>query len=370
VNVAGWNLSDLTLMAASAMSFTLTATATERSAAGNTSTAQAFEPVTVNAATTNGAPQLPNLFSSYPVRPSWQVAGVDYAVGLPAGTALKDPLVQSNLPAGTSINTTYNFVSVNANNVTLSGFDFSLHGGVQVFIAPGVTGTTITDNYFGGDNNIPLRISPGANNTVFTHNTIDGAGPSNTGVAVMGELIYNQGGNLTVEYNYIHDSGSRFLGEYGSGTLIYDYNLLENAGEDAGAHGNFIEWNSSGTFTNPQVDYNTIVQSITQSGAEAIQMYDQTSTGSIVNGDIGWNTIISVPTQLVDADYNGGGTGPAMSYLIHAGSGGAGNAPATGVVHDNFMDATSAFGALYPNLTGFTYSDNINLVTGAQIPSP
>ena len=38
-----------------------------------------------------GAPQMSTLLSGYAVRPSWNVAGVDYAVGVPAGTALKDP---------------------------------------------------------------------------------------------------------------------------------------------------------------------------------------------------------------------------------------------------------------------------------------
>ena len=37
-----------------------------------------------------GAPQLPNLLSGYAVRAPWNVAGVDYAVGVPTGTALKD----------------------------------------------------------------------------------------------------------------------------------------------------------------------------------------------------------------------------------------------------------------------------------------
>src|SRR5262249_7565368 len=37
-----------------------------------------------------GTPQLPNLFAGEAVRPPWMVAGVDYAVGVPAGTALTD----------------------------------------------------------------------------------------------------------------------------------------------------------------------------------------------------------------------------------------------------------------------------------------
>ena len=35
-------------------------------------------------------PQRPNLLAGYAARPPWQVAGVDYAVGVPAGTQLQD----------------------------------------------------------------------------------------------------------------------------------------------------------------------------------------------------------------------------------------------------------------------------------------
>ena len=37
-----------------------------------------------------GQPQLPNLLSGYAVRAPWQVAGVDYHVGIAAGTTLKE----------------------------------------------------------------------------------------------------------------------------------------------------------------------------------------------------------------------------------------------------------------------------------------
>ena len=36
-----------------------------------------------------GTPQLPTLLNGYAVRPSWNVAGVDYYVGVPTGTVLK-----------------------------------------------------------------------------------------------------------------------------------------------------------------------------------------------------------------------------------------------------------------------------------------
>jgi len=41
------------------------------------------------------------LLSGYVVRPPWKVAGVDYAVGVPAGTALADPTTIFDTGSGT-----------------------------------------------------------------------------------------------------------------------------------------------------------------------------------------------------------------------------------------------------------------------------
>ena len=78
-----------------------------------------------------GTPQLPTLFSGEAVRPTWMVAGVDYAVGIPTGTVLKD--WQSLSGPGISING--NMVRIdNTNGVQISNVDFSLHGGAILYI--------------------------------------------------------------------------------------------------------------------------------------------------------------------------------------------------------------------------------------------
>ena len=55
---------------------------------------------------------------------SWQVAGVDYAVGVPAGTVLKDPMTINM--AGVSLDVADQIANVTGNNVVLSGYHFSL----------------------------------------------------------------------------------------------------------------------------------------------------------------------------------------------------------------------------------------------------
>src|SRR5262249_15001864 len=92
--------------------------------AGNVTT---FDPTAMlgdgSANAPSGTPQAPNLLSGEAVRPSWMVAGVDYAVG-PNHTPSLDPAT-INMP-GVSVNNTTRMVDVSGNNVTLDGYDFSL----------------------------------------------------------------------------------------------------------------------------------------------------------------------------------------------------------------------------------------------------
>ncbi len=368
VNVAGWNLSSLTIMAASAMTFAATATAVVQDAGGNIGSASAAEAVTVNSPSSSyadgsagasaGTPEVPTLFSGDAVRPPWQVAGVDYHVGVPSGMVLKDPSVSGNLPAGASLNG--QTIIVTGNNLTLNGFDFSGGGGYGIYIEPGVSGTQITNNLFvdsSPTSPIPVNIASGASNTYVGYNTINGGGVN--GNQTFDETIYNLGTGLTVEYNWIYDAPGRFVST-GAGSLVYKYNLLENGGWLSGVHLNFLQF-GGGTVSNPQVDFNTLVQYQTIANGEGFQMYNNT-TGSITNGDIGNNTMVSSSTAI-----QSGAPGPAISYWIHAGSNSQYPSPATGAVHDNYIDTSSAYGAFYPGLSGFTYSNNISLMTGAQL---
>lgn len=88
-------------------------------------------------------PQLPNLLSGYAVRPPWQVAGVDYAVGIAAGTVLKDPAAMHI--SGVSIDTAHKLVIVSGSNVVLDGWNFN---DWTVSIASGARTSTVTNNNF------------------------------------------------------------------------------------------------------------------------------------------------------------------------------------------------------------------------------
>ena len=350
VSVAAWSLSTLTLSAAVAMTAVLGVTATVQDAQGNTSSAAASEAVTVNSASSGypdgsanasaGTPQLPTLLSGYPVRPPWKVAGVDYHVGVPTGMTLKTPTA-ANMPAGASLSG--QTIRVTGNNVTISGFDFSGNGGYAIYINPGASGTSITDNYFAYSSPTapapPIFISSGASNTYIAYNTINGGGAN--GPTSYVQLISNSGSGLTVEYNYMYDAPGRFVST-GGGPLVYEFNLLENGGWTAGVHLNFLQ-NSTGAMVNPIVDFNTLVQARTLSPGEGFQMETALTNNSITGADLSYNTMISQATALQP-----GAANPAISYFIHAGSNSNFPGPATGTASNNYIDTTSAYGAIYP----------------------
>jgi hypothetical protein len=302
---------------------------------------------------TAGKPQLPNLLTSYPVRPPWQVAGVDYYVGVrPNETPLKDPTVQADLPAGATVDAAHSLIRITGNNVTLDGFDFSLHGGYSVYV-DNASGTRITNSYFLGG--VPVTDHGKSSNTHVSCDTIDGGGTN--GNLSYGELL-TLGPGAIVEYNWIKNAPQHFLSVSGGGSVFYRYNLLQDGGWGAGQHLNYLQI-VNGRFINVQVNFNTMVQHATPAKGEGFQVYIN-SAGSIINGEIGYNTLITAADP---------GT-VAESYIIHAGSNSQYPSPASGMVHDNYIDASGSYAAFYPNLSGFTYIGNLNLVTGAGLRYP
>src|SRR5262249_51657820 len=139
-----------------------------------------------------GLAQRPDLLKGKAVRPPWQVAGVDYAVGAPSGTTLKNPAAISM--SGVSVDAANKIVTVSGNNVKLDGYDFSLNGGWGVVVKG--ANATISDSKFvvGSNHNAPIQGTASASNLTVTHTSVDGAGldVGNTG------LIQMQGAGLSV----------------------------------------------------------------------------------------------------------------------------------------------------------------------------
>jgi hypothetical protein len=166
-----------------------------------------------------GPPQYPHLLSGYaatidgPKGLGCKVAGVDYRVGVPAHQVLRDP-ANGDLPPGCRFSN--HFVACAANNTTIQGWDFTLHGGLQLMVANGVQGTTIEANRFavGANCLAPIRLLGPAGTTRITHNAIDGGG------AACGTL----GDGLSADV---------FAGRAASGaSVVFEWNEHVNIGED------------------------------------------------------------------------------------------------------------------------------------------
>ncbi|MCG2645820.1 MULTISPECIES: Ig-like domain-containing protein, partial [Bradyrhizobium] len=355
-------------------------TATATDAAGNASAASASLDVTVNSTSSgyadgsssahSGTPQLASLLDSYAVRPPWQVAGVDYAVGVPAGTALKDPSVAANLPAGVSIDAANHVVNILGNNVTLDGFDFSKSGGWTVVIKPGTTGTTTIENCnFSLGANQPVAIDAGSSNvgnlTVlncsFDGNqmNIPSVQPPPAGTGLGAAINYNGTGTFIAKYNYIHDMPADGI-DLGNGTVTptIQYNVFEGLGYTPGSHPDPIQFVGD-VVNNAMIAYNTIYQPQGVEPNEGLAVQAQLGS-TITNTTIANNVIIA--------------TGPNMSVSLNIGLfQDSGNVLNGVIVSNNYVDPTgtftdTGFGDLAAEVQGsnLTIENNINLLTGKK----
>jgi hypothetical protein len=378
VDVTDWDVLDLSITLPDADDFTLTAVATTQDSQRDVASASVNEVVTVTpaaatlsvvtsagvATTTQssstpayndgsanapaGTPQLPSLLAGYAVLPPWEVAGVNYAVGVPAGTTLQNPTAISM--AGAGADTATHIVFVTGNNVTLSGYDFGLAGGWQIYIEPGATNTVIENsNFLAGSNNlVPINAGSGVGNLTVQYNTFNG-GSSST--AVWALVNYNGSGTFVAEYNSFLNSVEDAI-DFSAGTMttIVKYNVFYKLGTDPGAHADSVQYNGV-TSTNSVIAFNTIYEP-NASGMQGIQVSAQNG-GSIINTTVENNVVVA--------------KGPAltMSYSI------AVAVTSGAVVDDNYIDFSGAYGPFYPpSGSNLTFSGNVNMTTGAQIAAP
>ncbi len=297
-----------------------------------------------------GSPLLPNLLAGYAARPPWKVAGVDYAVGVPAGTILRDPA--TIVMPGVSIDVARHFVSIDKSNVTLSGYDFGLSGGWGIVVQPGVTNTVIENSSFhvGLTNLVPIHAYAGAGDLSIQNNTFDGGGGTS---GVVWALIYYLGsGTFAAKYNSFLNAPADAI-DFGGGTMttIVDYNVFHNLGTAPGAHADTVQYVGTNS-TNAVIAFNTVT-----SGEEGIQLAAQNHS-TLINSAIENNVVVAKGPPLT------------MSYSI-AVQQASGNKIDSVVVAGNYIDCTGAYGPFYtPTGSRLAFVGNVNMTTGSQIPSP
>jgi hypothetical protein len=223
-------------------------------------------------ANANGSVQFTNFFTSralqssqtYVTRPPWNVAGVDYPVGVPTNISLKDPST-GTLPTGCTYHTTPQLeVACNstAADIDFNGWDFSLHNGIFLTINSNVTSTNFTIencNFAYGSNlmqdfyMVQFPPSGGPTNIIVKNTTFDGkgltwtnavtsgAGPSvalNTGNAAVGSINVTYSAFLGVtsrNASYPGGNGNSFVWKYNYSEGISYYNAQITATIDNGS---------------------------------------------------------------------------------------------------------------------------------------
>jgi hypothetical protein len=164
---------------------------------------------------------------------------------------------------------------------------------------------------------------------------------------------------VVLEYNWIKDAPQTAILLSGNASVTIRYNLIEDSGWVPGTHAPTLAL-AGGSFEAPLISFNTFVQHETLSGGEGL-LITAAGTGSIANAETVNNTLIASPSpdgMLV------------QSFMIHAGSDAAAPAPATGAVHDTFIDARGALAPFYLAAAGFTHTHNIDMATGSEIGVP
>lgn len=221
-----------------------------------------------------GSANFSTILSSYTKRPPWNVAAVDYRVGIPSTTVLQD-VTTATLPTGASYNSSTNTVTVSGNNVTLNGYDFSLHNGTLLT----VTGAndTIENSYFAlGSNQCPtagsctgtmIQFTSASSNPTMLNNEVNGNDIATT-LQAGAMVTIASSGTATMHYNYFHDSGEDAVDvQASSSTQIdkFEYNAWYKTGVNT-AHQDTIQWYNTTIGSGSSVGFNTVYQTVPQPG--------------------------------------------------------------------------------------------------------
>lgn len=309
------------------MSITITAQVTDAvgvvAVATATATQQASGDGSAGAPT--GTPQFQSLRAAYATPPkefpSFNVAGVDYRVGINTGVVLKNPALISM--AGVSVSG--HQVTVTGSNITLDGYDFSLNGGYGI----SCTGAnlTVSNSKFVIGSALQLPIRQDGSGLTVLNCEIDGQFKQNGG----GNVTHIQvGGNgpLVIKYSILQNGWSDAIDCQSGGTIDLHYNVFKDFG-NINAHPDILQIEGN-TYGPNSVTYNLCY--FTAAGTYGPQGFFFTqTTGISLAGltEVAYNTFISQATNQAAA------MGPCIDIeMAHMQSTG------TARVHDNWCDPT------------------------------
>lgn len=340
---------------------------------------------------------LAGILGGYVKRPPWNVAGVDFGVGVPTGTSLID-VTTATLPTGCHFASPV--VTCSSGTPTLSALDFTLHNGTVLNITSG--SVTVLNSKF----------KVGSNSAGFNHNVMTASGTANItaknnefdGASVVVQAKIDQMLNLEntgttdFEYDWFHDAGGDVIdGGAGVKNDIYRYNVFTNNGmftTDPGGdegHSDTIQYDMPDTTSavnSADMGFNTVYtnySTATQEGGEGLLTYQNGSDPSSPGGN-GHN--VSLHNNTLVNLQNGPCSDPGGVYSGNWVTGYVEGQPGdtNGRLANNYYDGSGAdcftgpFNpdfALFPN--GFyggsngyfaqpmAVTNNVNMVSGATI---
>jgi len=230
--------------------------------------------------------QQSNFFTSYTSagnisahRPPWNVAGVDYPVGVNDScitSGLKNPA--TNPPAGTTYSN--GRLTVTGNNVTIDCYDLT---STDIYASGGSGTLTVTNNKFDNENSVACPYNPShALSMVVADNVFHGA----VGDTNFNDFIhYACNGNLTAQYNRFLTSSKDWIEvsnqSNAANTYTIQYNFGQGLAASNGAHGQPYEdygTNSTGSIGTFNTWYNDNSHSgYSANGTTALCEYDPES---------------------------------------------------------------------------------------------
>ena len=325
----------------------------------------------------------PNILSGYVSRPPWNVAGVDYGVGVPTGTVLTPWSSWTQTGVSTSSYLGLPFVEISGlNNATIEGIDFSTSNGAWLAVV-GCNNLTIKNCKFGGTNyassnflNAVIVQDSNSSGITIKSCSFDGGVTACCLTTTMQTCFLFAAGNggstnhITLQYNWFYHAPDQILEIVNcSATVDYRFNLIDTALTAFDNHYNCQEWSisSNGFVGTSNVSFNCFYQPAvgTSQAGEFIQFYYNTSggvTGIMDSCTCSNNVMIALANSgmscFIDALSSGPGAGTTVT--------------GTNVADQNYFDITGIFTgyAWYPGaFTAWTRTGNINMVTGGSLNS-
>jgi hypothetical protein len=325
--------------------------------------------------------QHPTFFSGYAnqsgqtyiTRPVWNVAGVDYPVGIPGGTSFLDPTVAS-LPSGCTYSPTGSSTGgpvVNCTgtvNASFIGYDFTgtkvgSHGCIVLQNQANGTGIfTVKNSYFctdsvnnagmigqvNGAGDIPFDIE----NCVFNGNALN----TNKGASA---ITLSSAPHSTLKYNVFKSIPGRPVASNALGADIMEYNYLEDMNFNGSqGHGEFEINTGQGTHTQTIWAFNTMLLTPASYYVQTSLLYVSAGYGTVT-----WADAEILNNVGIINDLNGGRGGEGFVDYNQ-------NQTAS-LFEDNYIDSTGSF--YRSAVQGATcavpiiQARNYNLITGAAV---